>query len=97
MNSDSESRPYRKAERARQEQETRLRITEAAVEMHRTVGPANTTMTEVAELAGVSRATVNFAAGEASVVFDPGRQDAADLIAAVEALGYGAKEPPGIR
>ena len=58
MNSDSEARPYRKAERARQEQETRLRITEAAVEMHRTVGPANTTMTEVAELAGVSRATV---------------------------------------
>ena len=58
MKSDSEARPYRKAERARQEQETRLRITEAAVELHRTVGPANTTMTELAELAGVSRATV---------------------------------------
>lgn len=58
MNSDSSARPYRKAERARQEQETRLRITEAAVELHRTVGPANTTMTELAELAGVSRATV---------------------------------------
>ena len=58
MKSDSEARPYRKAERARQEQDTRLRITEAAVELHRTVGPANTTMTEMAKLAGVSRATV---------------------------------------
>jgi AcrR family transcriptional regulator len=52
------SRPYRKLERARREEETRRRITEAAVELHGTLGPANTTLTEVAKLAGVSRMTV---------------------------------------
>lgn len=52
------SRPYQKRERARQEQETRRRITEAAVELHGTVGPAKTKMTDVARLAGVSRMTV---------------------------------------
>jgi AcrR family transcriptional regulator len=51
-------RPYRKRKRAQSEEETRLRITEAAVELHGTVGPANTKVTEVAELAGVSRMTV---------------------------------------
>lgn len=52
------SRPYRKEKRALQEEETRRRITEAVVELHRTVGPANTTVTDVADLAGVSRMTV---------------------------------------
>jgi AcrR family transcriptional regulator len=51
-------RPYRKKVRARQEAETRRRITEAVMELHRTVGPAHTTVTEVAERAGVSRMTV---------------------------------------
>lgn len=51
-------RRYRKRKRARKEAETRRRITEAVVELHRTVGPANTTVTEVAELAGVGRQTV---------------------------------------
>lgn len=54
----SSKRRYRKRERARQEAETRLRITEAVMELHRTVGPANTTVTEVAERAGVGRMTV---------------------------------------
>ena len=58
MTSESTSRPYRKTERARQEAETRRRITEAAVELHRTLGPANTKITDLAELAGVSRMTV---------------------------------------
>lgn len=51
-------RPYRKRRRAAAEQETRERITKAAVELHGTVGPANTTVKELAELAGVSRMTV---------------------------------------
>jgi AcrR family transcriptional regulator len=58
MTSGSTSRPYRKIERARREEETRRRITEAAVELHGTRGPANTTVTEVAKLAGVTRTTV---------------------------------------
>lgn len=51
-------RRYRKRERARQEAETRRRITEAVMELHRTVGPAKTTVTEVARRAGVGRQTV---------------------------------------
>ena len=51
-------RPYRKRRRAQQEDETRLRITEAAVELHGSVGPARTTVSAVAERAGVQRATV---------------------------------------
>jgi AcrR family transcriptional regulator len=58
MTSSPTSRPYRKTERARQEADTRRRVMEAAVELHRTVGPANTKITDVAEQAGVSRMTV---------------------------------------
>jgi AcrR family transcriptional regulator len=51
-------RRYRKRRRAQQEDETRRRITEAAVELHGTVGPARTTVSAIAERAGVQRATV---------------------------------------
>jgi AcrR family transcriptional regulator len=51
-------RPYRKRRRARLEDETRLRITEAAVDLHGSVGPARTTISAIAERAGVQRATV---------------------------------------
>jgi AcrR family transcriptional regulator len=51
-------RPYRKRRRARLEEETRLRITEAAVDLHGSVGPARTTISAVADRAGVQRATV---------------------------------------
>lgn len=52
------SRTYRKRRRAEQERRTRERITEAAVKLHGTVGPARTTVSGVAEEAGVQRATV---------------------------------------
>lgn len=51
-------RPYRKRRRAESEEQTRRRITEAAVELHGTIGPARTTVKAVADLAGVQRATV---------------------------------------
>ena len=51
-------RPYRKRRRAEHEAETRQRITEAAVDLHGSVGPARTTVKAVAERAGVQRATV---------------------------------------
>ena len=51
-------RRYRKRRRAQQEDETRRRIVEAAVDLHGTVGPARTTVSAVAERAGVQRATV---------------------------------------
>ena len=52
------SREYRKRKRAEQEEETRLRITQAAVDLHGSVGPARTTVSAIAERAGVQRATV---------------------------------------
>jgi AcrR family transcriptional regulator len=51
-------RQYRKRRRAELEDETRRRITEAAVELHGSVGPARTTISAVAERAGVQRATL---------------------------------------
>jgi AcrR family transcriptional regulator len=56
-----ESSPKRKYElkkRAAQMAETHLRITEAAIELHGTVGPARTTLSAVAERAGVERRTL---------------------------------------
>ena len=52
------SREYRKRKRALQEEATRQRITEAAMELHGSVGPARTTLSAVAERAGVQRATL---------------------------------------
>lgn len=54
----SERRPYRKRQRAEREAETRLRITESAMELHGTLGPARTSISAVAEHAGVRRSTV---------------------------------------
>lgn len=52
------TRRYNKRRRAEQEEETRRRITEATVELHGTLGPARTTVSAIAEKAGVQRATV---------------------------------------
>jgi AcrR family transcriptional regulator len=54
----SEIRTYRKRRRAESEAQTRLRITESAVHLHGTVGPARTSMSAVAEHAGVQRSTL---------------------------------------
>jgi AcrR family transcriptional regulator len=44
--------------RAELEEETRRRIAESTVQLHETVGPARTSISAVAELAGVRRSTV---------------------------------------
>jgi AcrR family transcriptional regulator len=54
----TKSRPYRMRRRAEQVDETRQRITEAAVRLHTTVGPTHTSIAAVAEEAGVTRLTV---------------------------------------
>lgn len=51
-------RPYTKVRRAAAEEETRRRIVEALIELHRDIGPARTTVSAVAERAGVERLTV---------------------------------------
>ena len=50
-------RPYRLRTRASRQQETRRRIVEAAVELHSTLGPARTTVAQIAGRAGVQRHT----------------------------------------
>jgi AcrR family transcriptional regulator len=54
----SAKRKYELKKRAERLAETRRRITEATVELHRTVGPAATQINEVARRAGVQRMTV---------------------------------------
>ena len=51
------TRTYTLKRRAEQQAETRLKIVEAAVELHSSVGPAQTTVSMVAERAGVQRHT----------------------------------------
>ena len=50
-------RSYRLGARALKRAETRHRIIEAAVDLHSTLGPARTTVTQIAERAGVQRHT----------------------------------------
>jgi AcrR family transcriptional regulator len=52
------ARKYEMKRRARRQEETHERITEAAVELHQDLGPANTTISAIAERAGVQRLTV---------------------------------------
>lgn len=52
------TRGYTLKRRAEQQARTRQRIVEAAVDLHGTVGPANTSLSMVAERAGVQRNTL---------------------------------------
>jgi AcrR family transcriptional regulator len=77
------SRKYQQRARAKAQEETRRRITEATVELHATVGPARTTISAIAERAGVQRLTVyrHF-------------PDERSLFAACSAHWLGADPPP---
>jgi AcrR family transcriptional regulator len=55
---ESMARTYQLKRRAEQHGETRRRIVEAAIELHQTIGPAATTVTDIAERAQVGRVTV---------------------------------------
>ena len=52
------TRSYEQKRRARQQEETRERIVDATIELHRTIGPTATTVSEIAKRAGVGRVTV---------------------------------------
>lgn len=51
-------RTYTLKKRAKRQEETRGRIVEATVELHEKLGPRNTTISAIAERAGVQRLTV---------------------------------------
>jgi AcrR family transcriptional regulator len=63
-------RKYRMSARAESQQATRRRITESAVALHGTLGPALTTMGAVAEHAGVRRSTVYRHFPDEAALFD---------------------------
>jgi AcrR family transcriptional regulator len=65
-----ETRTYRMRRRAESQLETRRRITESAVALHGTVGPALTTMSAVAEHAGVRRSTLYRHFPDEAALFD---------------------------
>ena len=56
--------------RAEAKEATRLRITESAVELHRTLGPSQTTMAAVAQRAGVQRSTLYRHFPDEAALFD---------------------------
>ena len=58
MSTETGTRRYQLRKRADAMEDTRRRITEAAVELHGSVGPARTTISAIAEHAGVQRQTV---------------------------------------
>lgn len=58
MSTENTKRPYRKRRRAEAEEATRERIAAAAAELHEELGPARTSVSAVAERAGVQRGTV---------------------------------------
>jgi AcrR family transcriptional regulator len=76
-------RKYELKARAEAQEETRRRITEATVGLHLEVGPAQTTISEIAKRAGVQRLTVynNF-------------PDEASLLGACAAHYNGSHPPP---
>jgi len=80
-----EKRPYRMKRRAELQERTRRRITESTVELHGTVGPARTSISAIAERAGVKRSTVyrHF-------------PDEASLFAACSAHWLDANPPPDL-
>ncbi|HKP18066.1 MAG TPA: TetR family transcriptional regulator [Gaiellaceae bacterium] len=52
------TRKYELKRRAERQNETRQRIVDAAIQLHRTKGPARTTLSDVARAAGVERHTL---------------------------------------
>jgi AcrR family transcriptional regulator len=65
-----ETRPYRMQRRAEWQLETRRRITESAVALHGSVGPAKTSISAVAAHAGVRRSTVYRHFPDEAALFD---------------------------
>jgi AcrR family transcriptional regulator len=65
-----EKRAYTKKARAEHEEATRLRITESAVALHGSLGPARTSISAIAEHAGVRRSTVYRHFADEAAIFD---------------------------
>jgi AcrR family transcriptional regulator len=65
-----ETRTYRMRRRADAQAQTRLRLTESAMHLHGTLGPSRTSMSAVAEHAGVRRSTLYRHFADEAALFD---------------------------
>jgi AcrR family transcriptional regulator len=95
--SDIQSRTYRKLRRAELEAATRERITRAAVDLHGSIGPARTTVSAVAQRAGVQRATVYRHFPDAESLFAACSRHWLDQNAPPDPSQWAATEPPDER
>jgi AcrR family transcriptional regulator len=87
-------RKYELKERAERQAETRQRIVEAVVALHRQVGPARTTISAIAERAGVERLTVyRHFADETSLFAACSAHFAAEVPPPDSALWSGIRQP----
>lgn len=92
-----QSRTYRKRRRAEHEAATRERITRAAVDLHGSIGPARTTVSAIAERAGVQRATVYRHFPDAESLFAACSRHWLDHNAPPDPSRWAATEPPDER
>jgi AcrR family transcriptional regulator len=93
----SAKRKYELKKRAERLAETRRRITEATIELHRTVGPAATQINEVARRAGVQRMTVYNHFPDESSLFAACSAHWRALHPAPDPAAWRALEQPGAR
>lgn len=94
---ENRARAYRKRRRAEMEAATRERITEATVELHGTIGPARTTVSAIAERAGVQRATVYRHFPDQASLFVACTQHWRDRNPAPDLTGWAEIRPPAER
>lgn len=97
MSAEKTTRRYQLRKRADAMEATRRRITEAAVELHGTLGPARTTMTAVAERAGVQRQTVYRHFADEGELFGACSEHFAARHPAPDPAGWRAIADPGER
>jgi AcrR family transcriptional regulator len=90
-------RKYEKKRRAEAEAQTRLRITESAVKLHGSLGPARTTMSAVAEHAGVRRSTLYRHFPDERALFGACSAHWAEANPPPDISRWGAIEDPGER
>ena len=94
MTDENPKRPYRMRRRAEAQDDTRRRIAESAVALHGTVGPARTSISAVAEHAGVRRSTVYRHFPDEAALFDACTAHWAAANPAPDLAAWAAIDPP---
>src|SRR3954451_7460677 len=92
-----EKRTYRMKARAEAQEATRRRITESAVELHGSLGPARTSMSAVAERAGVRRSTLYRHFPDEETLFDACSSHWAAANPPPDVAGWAGIEDPDAR